>query len=339
MKWTKATIKTTTKAEELVCNLLDELGIIGVEIENNVPLTQEDKESMFVDIDVDQTKDDGTSKVSFYMNIVDENHFDEDDTNDYGNEVANRDSYLMLIDKVKLGLADLSNFVDVGEGTITISDTEDKDWINNWKEFFKQFKVADDIVIKPTWEELNDEHKDCNIVVEIDPGIAFGTGIHETTKLCIQGLRKYINKDTKLLDVGCGSGILSIIGLKLGVRFAYGTDIDISAIKATKENMQVNGLSSDRYEVVKGNILDDSKLQEQVGLEEYDVVVANILADVIIPLSHEVGKHLKPNGLFITSGIIDEKKQEVHDAIVSNGFEILETNEMGDWVSFVAKKK
>jgi len=319
--------------------MLDELGIIGVEIENNVPLTKEDKESMFVDIDIDWSQDDGTSKVSFYMNIVDENHYDEADDIYSGNEIDNRDSYLMLIEKVKAGLMELSNFVDIGEGTIKISDTEDKDWINNWKEHFKPFKVADDIVIKPTWEQLKDEYKDCKIVVQIDPGIAFGTGIHETTKLCIRGLRKYINKDTKLLDVGCGSGILSIIGLKLGAKFAYGTDIDISAVRATNENMQVNGLSSDKFKVVKGNILDDSKLQEQVGLEEYDVVVANILADVIIPLTSEVGKHLKTNGLYITSGIISEKKEEVQDVIKSNGFEILEINEMGDWVSFVSKKK
>jgi ribosomal protein L11 methyltransferase len=218
-----------------------------------------------------------------------------------------------------------------------ISNTEDTDWINNWKQYFKPFRVADDIIIKPTWEKLEDR-KDNDLVIEIDPGTAFGTGSHETTRLCIQGLRKYIKDDTVLLDVGSGSGILSIIGIKLGARLALGTDIDPNAIDAMVENANVNGVTKEQFIVKAGNLIEDGKLQEEVGYEKYDIVVANILADVIIPLSGEIGKHLKKDGIYITSGIIYMKRDEVKEAIERNGFTIIETNEMGEWVSFVAKK-
>ena len=220
---------------------------------------------------------------------------------------------------------------------IAVSETEDKDWINNWKQYWKPFRVADDIIIKPTWETL-EEKKENDLVIEIDPGTAFGTGSHETTKLCIQGLRKYITDETVLLDVGSGSGILSIIGLKLGAKSALGTDIDPNAIHAMYENAEVNGITEEEFVVKIGNIIDDQTLQEEVGMEKYDIVVANILADVIIPLSAEIGKHLKKDGLYITSGIIYMKRDEVKEAIEKNGFTIIEENEMGEWVSFVAKK-
>lgn len=317
MKWIKFTIETTTQAVDLISSMLAEIGIEGIEIEDNVSITEEEKKAMFIDILPELEPDDGTAKINFYMDP-------EQDIN-------------ATLEEVQNGLKELADFVDVGTGQIRVSDTEDKDWINNWKEFFKPFRVAEDIIIKPTWEKLEDAKPD-DLVIEIDPGTAFGTGAHETTKLCILGLRKYITKETKLLDIGCGSGILSIIGIKLGAGYAVATDIDPAALTATYENIEVNGITSDQFKVLSGNIIEDKTMQEEVGFETYDIVTANILADVIIPLSAEVGRHLKKGGLFISSGIIYMKKEEVKEAILNNGFEIIEINEMGDWVSFVARK-
>lgn len=317
MKWTKFALETTTQAVDLVSNMLDELGIEGIEIEDKVPITEEEKKEMFIDILPDLGEDDGKAIVSFYIS-------DDED----------KDS---ILSSVKEGLVELADFVEVGDMEIAVSETEDKDWINNWKQYWKPFRVADDIIIKPTWETLEEKNEN-DLVIEIDPGTAFGTGSHETTKLCIQGIRKYITDETVLLDVGSGSGILSIIGLKLGAKSALGTDIDPNAIHAMYENAEVNGITEEEFVVKIGNIIDDQTLQEEVGMEKYDIVVANILADVIIPLSTEIGKHLKKDGLYITSGIINMKRDEVKEAIEKNGFTIIEENEMGEWVSFVAKK-
>ncbi|MCI8407678.1 MAG: 50S ribosomal protein L11 methyltransferase [Lachnospiraceae bacterium] len=317
MKYTKISLKTTTEAVDLVSNLFDELGLEGIQIEDNIPLSEEDKKAMYIDILPELPEDDGTAIVSSYF---EPGSFDVED----------------LVQKIQSGLEEISVFIDIGEGTIQIGNTDDKDWINNWKEFFKPFRVADNIVIKPTWEELTLSNKD-DIVIEIDPGTAFGTGSHETTKLCIEGLRKYITPTTELLDVGCGSGILSIIGLKLGAKHAVGTDIDQNALTATLENVEVNHIKKEQFSVLAGNIIEDTIMQEKVGKKKYDVVVANILADVIIPLSGMIQQHMKEDGVFISSGIINMKKEEVKKALLANGFHIIETIEMGDWVSFVSK--
>lgn len=317
MKYTKVSIKTTTEAVDFISNLFDEIGLEGIQIEDNVPLSEEDKKAMYIDILPELPEDDGTAIVSSYFE-------------------PGKFELSQLKKQIEEGLEEIAIFVNIGEGSIQIQDTDDQDWLNNWKEFFKPFRVADDIVIKPTWETLEDA-KESDIVIEIDPGTAFGTGSHETTKLCILGLRKYITPTTKLLDVGCGSGILSIIGLKLGAQYALGTDIDEHALEATRENIQVNQILDSQFDLMAGDVISDTDLQEKVGLKKYDIVVANILADVIIPLSGEVQKHMKEDGLFISSGIIDMKKEEVHQALLENGFEIVEINEMGDWVSFVAK--
>ena len=279
-------------------------------------MSEEDKKAMYIDILPELPEDDGTAIVSSYFDPA---NF----------EVP------QLQRKIEEGLKELSLFINIGEGTLQFSDTDDKDWLNNWKEFFKPFRVADDIIIKPTWEELP-EHKEVDLVIEIDPGIAFGTGAHETTKLCILGLRKYITSDTQLLDVGCGSGILSIIGLKLGAKHALGTDIDEHALEATKENIVVNHIAGEQFDLLAGNIISEEEIQQKVGMKKYDVVVANILADIIIPLSGEIMQHMKEDGVFISSGILNTKADEVQDALLKNGFKIIEKNEMGDWVSFVA---
>lgn len=330
MKWTKVEIFTTTEAVDLIYVMLDDLGIEGIQIEDNIPITEEEKEAMFIDFLPELPEDDGTAKVNFYVDVKGNNP-DEDNES---NKVDDMEKFIGL---VREGLDDLATRIDIGEGKITIEDTEDADWLNNWKAFFKPFRVADDIIIKPTWEKL-DEVKENDIVIEIDPGTAFGTGSHETTRLCISALRKYITSDTKILDVGCGSGILSIISLKLGAPYVAGIDIDKAAITATYENIDVNHIDSNKIDVYAGNIIDDVDLQNKVEIDKYEIVVANILADVIIPLSAVLSKKMKKGSIFISSGIIDMKKDEVEEALLTNDFEILEVIQMGDWFSFVARK-
>ena len=317
MKWTKYTLTTTTEAVDLISYMLDELGVEGIEIEDKVPLTEEEKKQMYVDILPDPEFDDHIATIRFYR-----------DPEEDGTE---------LIAKVKEGLEELRQFVEIGDGIIEKDETEDIDWINNWKEFWKPFRVDEGIVIKPTWETLEDV-KEGDLVVEIDPGVAFGTGTHETTKLCISAVKKYVNENTRLLDVGCGSGILSIIGLLLGVKTATAIDIDEHAVTATLENAEVNHIDMSKYRVMAGNIIADPAIQQEVGMECYDVVVANILADVIIPLSGEIGQHLVPGGIFITSGIIDMKKEEVREALIKTGFEMVEENALKDWNCLIARK-
>lgn len=317
VKYTKVSVQTTTDAVDFISNLFDEIGLEGIQIEDNVPLSEEDKKAMFIDILPELPADEGKATVSSYFDPA---------CFELG----------QLQRKIEAGLEEIALFVPVGEGTVSFQDTDDKDWLNNWKEFFKPFRVAEDIIIKPTWETL-DEQKENDIVIEIDPGIAFGTGSHETTKLCIQSLRKYITPDTELLDVGCGSGILSIIGLKLGAKYAMGTDIDAHALDATKENIKVNAIADEKFDLLAGDIITDEEIQQKVGFKRYPVIVANILADIIIPLSGKIRKHMTEDGIFISSGIIDMKALEVKEALLKNGFTIVEENRMGDWVSFVAK--
>ena len=317
MRWNKFTIKTTTEAEDYLSAMLDEIGVEGIEIEDNIPLSKEDQSTMFIDFPPELPEDDGTSKVSFYI--------DE------------KEDYEEILEQVKAGIEEWRQFVDIGEGTITQSITEDIDWQNNWKQFFSSFYI-DDILIKPTWEELKEEDKD-KFLIEIDPGVSFGTGKHETTQLCIRQLRKYMKDGEKILDVGCGSGILSIVALKLGAGEVVGTDIDENCMTSTYENMEVNGLDKAQGTFYVGNLIDDEELQRKVGTECYDIVVANILADVIIPLAPVIPARLKKDGIFITSGIIDFKEEEVKQAIQEAGFEILETNYQGEWVNITARKK
>lgn len=317
MKWKKFTIKTTTQAEDFISAMLNELGIDGIEIEDNIPLSEEDQKGMFIDFPPELPEDKGISKVSFYLE-------ESEDT-------------ATLLKQVEAGLEEQRKFVEIGEGTITQSETEDVDWINNWKQFFQSFYI-DDILIKPTWEELKEEDKD-KFLIEIDPGVSFGTGKHETTQLCIRQIRKYMNEGDKVLDVGCGSGILSIVALKLGASHVVGTDLDENCMTSTYENMAVNHLDKELGEFYVGNLIDDTSLQKQVGTEEYDIVVANILADVIIPMAPVIPARLKENGIFITSGIIDFKENEVKAAIEAAGLTVLEINHQGEWVNITAQKK
>lgn len=318
MKWNKYTLKTRTEAEDLVSSMMQDAGIQGIEIEDKVPLSERDKEQMFVDILPDSPDDDGVAYISFYLEP------EEDQAE--------------MLQKVQDGLEEIRSWgVDVGEATITASETEDKDWINNWKEFFHQFYV-DDILIKPSWEEVLPEDQD-KLLIQIDPGTAFGTGMHETTQLCIRQLRKHLTPETVLLDVGTGSGILSIISLKLGAKHAVGTDLDPCALEAVKENMEVNGIDPASFEMLIGNIITEREVQDQVGYGCYDIVVANILAEVLVPLTPVILSQLKPGGIYITSGIIDDKEELVVKTVKECGLTVLEVTHQGEWVSVTARKE
>ncbi len=319
MKWTKVTLDTTTEAVDYISDMLGDFGIEGIEISDNIQLSEEDQKKMFIDILPELQEDDGTAQISFYV--------DEDEKID---EVLNQ---------VRAGLKEMSGYVAIGSGELKVSVTDDKDWINNWKEFFKPFRVDDTIVIKPTWEELEEQRPE-DLVIEIDPGTSFGTGAHETTKLCIIGMKKYLKEDTVVLDAGSGSGILSIIAKKLGAREVLGIDIDSNATNSAMENAEVNHLllKTGNLQFTTGNIIEDDGIRTQIGKEKYDLVVANILADVIIPLSGVIAENMKAGGIFISSGIINTKEESVKEALEKNHFTILEVNRMGDWVSFVAQK-
>ena len=316
MKWNQFRLKTTTEAEDIVSSMLADLGIEGVQIEDKIPLTQQDKEQIFVDILPDIPEDDGVAYLTFYL----------DPDLDAGTILA----------QVREEMEQMRAYVDVGDATIEESETEDVDWVNNWKQYFHQFYI-DDILVIPSWEDVKAEDSD-KLVIHIDPGTAFGTGMHETTQLCIRALRKYVKNGDLVLDVGCGSGILGMLALKFGAGHSIGTDLDPCALDATHENMEVNGIAKDQYEVMIGNIIDDKDVQDAVGYEKYDIVLANILADVLEPLTPVIVHQMKPGAVYITSGIIEDKETVVTEAVKAAGLEVLEVNHQGEWVSVVARK-
>lgn len=316
MKWNQFRLKTTTEAEDIVSSMLADLGIEGVQIEDKIPLTQQDKEQMFVDILPDIPEDDGVAYLTFYL----------DPDLDAGTILA----------QVREEMEQMRAYVDVGDATIEESETEDVDWVNNWKQYFHQFYI-DDILVIPSWEDVKAEDSD-KLVLHIDPGTAFGTGMHETTQLCIRALRKYVKNGDLVLDVGCGSGILGMLALKFGAGHSIGTDLDPCALDATHENMEVNGIAKDQYKVMIGNIIDDKDVQDAVGYEKYDIVLANILADVLEPLTPVIVHQMKPGAVYITSGIIEDKETVVTEAVKAAGLEVLEVNHQGEWVSVVARK-
>lgn len=316
MKWNRFTVKTKTEAEDIVISTLAEVGIEGVEIQDKQPLTEEDKAQMFVDIMPEGPADDGIAYLNFYLE-----------------EDADKEA---ILKDVREALDDLKNFMDIGEATIEESQTEDKDWINNWKQYFHQFYV-DDILIVPSWEEVKAEDKD-KMILHIDPGTAFGTGMHETTQLVIRQLKKYVTPDTEMLDVGTGSGILGIVALKLGAKHVLGTDLDPCAVPAVAENKEANQIVDETFDMVIGNIIDDKAIQDQAGYEKYDIVTANILADVLIPLTPVIVNQMKKGAYYITSGILDVKEDVVVEAVKATGLTVVEVTHQGEWVSVTARK-
>ena len=316
MKWNRFTVKTKTEAEDIVISTLAEVGIEGVEIQDKQPLTEEDKAQMFVDIMPEGPADDGVAYLNFYLE-----------------EDADKEA---ILKDVREALDDLKNFMDIGEATIEESQTEDKDWINNCKQYFHQFYV-DDILIVPSWEEVKAEDKD-KMILHIDPGTAFGTGMHETTQLVIRQLKKYVTPDTEMLDVGTGSGILGIVALKLGAKHVLGTDLDPCAVPAVAENKEANQIVDETFDMVIGNIIDDKAIQDQAGYEKYDIVTANILADVLIPLTPVIVNQMKKGAYYITSGILDVKEEVVVEAVKAAGLTVVEVTHQGEWVSVTARK-
>ncbi len=327
MKWMKFQIKTITEAEDMIISTLYDMGLEGAQIEDKVPLTAWEKEQMFVDILPDVPEDDGIAYLSFFLEVQ------EDGSLKLRDEVTDQAAVLAMVERE---LADLRTFMDIGEGTVLVDETEDLDWINNWKQYFHQFYI-DDILVIPSWEEMERKDQD-KLVLHIDPGTAFGTGMHETTQLCIRQLRKYITPDTELLDVGTGSGILAILSLMFGAKHAVGTDLDPCSLEAVRENMEANGIRQDAFKMMIGNLITDCAVQKEVGFACYDIVVANILADVLVPLTPVIKNQLKSGGIYITSGIIDEKEKTVADAVKAAGFTILEITRQGEWVSITAQK-
>jgi len=317
MKWNRFTIKTKTEAEDVIISALADVGVEGVEIQDKQPLTETDKEQMFVDIMPEGPADDGIAYLNFYL---------EEDT-----------ETTPVLERVRAVLEEVRGYMDIGEGTITESQTEDKDWINNWKEYFHQFYV-DDILIVPSWEEVKEEDKD-KMILHIDPGTAFGTGMHETTQLVIRQLKKFVTKDTQMLDVGTGSGILGIVALKLGAAHVVGTDLDPCAIPAVADNKEANDIKDETFDMLIGNIIDDKEVQDTVGYEKYDIVTANILADVLVPLTPVIVNQMKKGAYYITSGILDVKEEVVVKAGKDAGLQLVEVTHQGEWVSVTARKE
>ena len=327
MKWVKFRIKTVTDAEDIIISTLYDIGLEGAQIEDKIPLTALEKEQMFVDILPEGPADDGIAYLNFFVEKK------EDGSLEVQGQPTDVETILADVERE---LEDLRMFCEIGEGSVEVDETEDIDWINNWKQYFHQFYI-DDILVIPSWEDIKPEDTD-KMVLHIDPGTAFGTGMHETTQLCIRQLRKYITHETELLDVGTGSGILAILSLMFGAKHAVGTDLDICAIEAVAQNCQVNGIAPEQFEMMIGNIITDKEVQDKVGYECYDIVVANILADVLVPLTPVIVNQLKKGGIYITSGIIDDKEQTVVEAVKAAGLEVLEVTYQGEWVSVTARK-
>lgn len=327
MKWMKFRIKTITDAEDIIISTLYDIGLEGAQIEDKIPLTALEKEQMFVDILPDGPEDDGIAYLSFFVEEK------EDGSLEVNGMTTDRDA---IVTQIQQELDELRFFMDIGEGSILVTETEDIDWINNWKQYFHQFYI-DDLLVIPSWEEVKEEDKGKKIL-HIDPGTAFGTGMHETTQLCIRQIKKYLTPETELLDVGTGSGILAILALMYGAKHAVGTDLDPCAVDAVAENMKANHIDEESFQMMIGNIITDKEVQDRVGYERYDIVVANILADVLVPLTPVIVGQMKKGGIYITSGIIDTKEQTVREAVEAAGLEILEVTYQGEWVSVTARK-
>ena len=327
MKWKKFKIKTVTEAEDIIISTLYDIGLEGAQIEDKVPLTAAEKEQMFVDILPDGPEDDGIAWLSFFV----------EETEDGRLQVNGEDTdEKAVMASVRKELEELRAFCDIGEGSIEVEETEDIDWINNWKQYFHQFYI-DDLLVIPSWETVEEEDQG-KMVLHIDPGTAFGTGMHETTQLCIRQLKKYVTPDTVLLDVGTGSGILGILALMFGAQRVVGTDLDICAVEAVRENLESNHIDPENFEMMIVNIITEKEIQDRVGYGCYDIVAANILADVLVALSPVIVNQMKPGGIYITSGIIDDKEAVVVEAVKAAGLEVVEVAHQGEWVGVTARK-
>ncbi len=323
MKWIEASIYTTTNGIEIINGALMQIGINDAVIED-ASVFQDflDNETLnwdYYDDDLAKMKD-CESCIKIYL-------ADNNQGNDKLKEVYK------IIDNFKNEKYD----IDFGRLDVVLRNLNDEDWANNWKQFFKPFIVSDKIIIKPSWEDYK-EPTDGKIVLEIDPGMSFGTGQHFTTRLCIEQIEKYLVNDMEVLDMGCGSGILSIASILLGAKSAVGVDIDENAVRIAKENAEINNIYDDKFTVYCGNVTDDIILQDKIGYNKYDMIAVNIIADIIIGMSSSFPKFLKKGGIVVASGIIKKYLQNIIDNFEGLGFEIKEINEKEDWVSVTALK-
>lgn len=329
MKWMRFRVRTTADAEDILISSMQDIGLYGAQIEDHVPLTAAEKEQMFVDIMPEEPADDGSAVLSFYVEETEDGKLLLEDGEKTPEEVRG---------EMENVIRELRAYSDaIGDGTVTIEETEDIDWVNNWKQFFHQFWI-DDVLVIPSWEKPAETDREPALTFHIDPGTAFGTGAHETTQLCIREIRKYLSKDTEILDVGTGSGILSILSLMLGAKSAVGTDLDPCAAPAIAENLEANGVDAERFEVILGNLIDDPKVQDEVGYDRYDIVVANILPNVLIPLTPAAVRAVKPGGVFITSGILEGKEESVAEAMKKEGLQIVDITAQGEWRCVTGRK-
>ena len=321
MNWIEASIYTTTNGIEIINGALLKLGINDAVIEDA---------SVFQDFIDNETLnwdyyDEGLAKMKDCESCIKIYLAD----NEQGNEK------LKEVNKVIDDFKKDDTEIDFGRLDIILKNLDDEDWANNWKQFFKPFIVSDKIIIKPTWEEYS-ESTEGKIVLEIDPGMSFGTGQHFTTRLCIEQIEKHLTQGMEVLDMGCGSGILSIAAILLGAKSSVGIDIDENATRIAKENAALNNIFDDKFTVYCGNVTDDKKLQDAIGYDKYDMIAVNIIADIIIGMSSNFPKFLKKGGIVVASGIIKKYLQNVIDNFESLGFEIIEINEKVDWVSVTA---
>lgn len=324
MEWTEVKIYTTTEGIEPVSAMLLETGVTGIQVEDDRQLKEYLSESSVYWDYVDEellNKPIGETKLIVYVS-----------SNPYGNEI---------LLSIKEGLNRLKS-MDIGLdlGRLELETTEnlnDEEWLNKWKDFYKPFKVGERLLIKPVWENV--ENTEGRVVFTINPGHVFGTGLHQTTQLCMLQLEKYVKETSVVADLGCGSGILSIVSLLFGAKSAFAVDIDANAIKTAYENAAFNGIDKSRYYVTSGNVVTDKALQDEIGYGKYDIVVANIIADVIIGISPVVSKQLKSDGVFIASGIIKDRVNDVYEALDKNGFEAVDTDLKDEWVSITSRLK
>lgn len=312
MKWTEVTIKTTTEAVEAVTNILYELNVGGVSIEDPKDFKFQKKNEYDWDFVEEEIFNSGYDGVIIKTYITEEKDVTKD------------------IEIIKERIQKLKDFgIDVGEAIVEISEVDEEDWANEWKNYYKPTKIGEKIVIKPTWEEY--EKKENDIIVELDPGMAFGTGTHETTYMCIEQLEKYVKNDSKVFDIGCGSGILAIVSAKLGAKEVLAVDLDEVAVKVSNENIELNNVSKN-VKAICGNLM-------EVVSDKADIVVANIIADIIILLSKDIKNFMKEDSIFISSGIIHKKVDEVVKSLEENGLEIVEIQTLGEWNAIVSKIK
>lgn len=329
MKWMRFRVRTTAEAEDILVSSMQDIGLYGAQIEDHVPLTAREKEQMFVDILPEGPADDGSAVLSFFLEETPDGRLLVDDIEKKPEDIKR---------EMEEQIHALRQFgADIGDGVVTIEETEDIDWVNNWKQFFHQFWI-DDILVIPSWEQPQAEQQRPALTFHIDPGTAFGTGAHETTQLCIRQIRKYLTDKTRILDVGTGSGILSILSLMLGAANAVGTDLDPCAAPAIQANLEANHVDPDKFRVILGNLIDDASVQQEVGYDAYDIVVANILPDVLVPLTPAAVNALKPGGIYITSGILDGKQELVVEAMRLAGLKILGVTAQGEWRCVTGQK-